>query len=211
MFCPKCGKEQQDDARFCPGCGAENKSKSAEAKGDAGVGISQPVSNAAPDVPSPASGTPKPKKKTGLIAGIIAAVVVVAAVLVFVFVNPFATGTKGAPATGLIINDLTVGIGDVAEPGSTVQVLYTGALADGTVFDSTDNTGQPFTFVLGAGNVTKGWDTGLVGMKVGGTRELVIPPELAFGAYANGNIPANSTLHFKIQLLKVTPPTSQNQ
>jgi len=104
MFCPKCGKEQKDNARFCPGCGAENKSTSAEAKGGAEAGAALSASSSAPDAPSPTPSIQKPKKKTGLIVGVIAAVVVVAAVLVFVFVNPFAKVTLEDAKVGDLVH-----------------------------------------------------------------------------------------------------------
>src|SRR5580698_9241174 len=106
----------------------------------------------------------------------------------------------------LTIKDDVVGTGTVAQTGDTVSVLYTGTLDNGTVFDASSLHGnQPFTFTLGAGQVIQGWDLGVVGMKVGGTRELTIPPALAYGDQSPApSIPANSTLHFKIQLLGVS-------
>lgn len=105
----------------------------------------------------------------------------------------------------LQVIDKTVGTGTTAEPGDTVTVNYVGSLTDGTVFDASSKHGtQGFTFTLGAGQVIKGWDQGIVGMKVGGKRELVIPPSLAYGDQAIGNvIPANSTLVFEVDLLSV--------
>ena len=113
----------------------------------------------------------------------------------------------------LKINDVTVGTGAVAQNGDTVSVLYTGTLDDGTVFDASSKHGnQPFSFTLGAGQVIKGWDLGVAGMKVGGKRELTIPPELGYGASGYPPIiPANATLHFTIQLLSVSAPTSSGQ
>ncbi len=100
--------------------------------------------------------------------------------------------------------DVTVGAGDVAEVGKVVTVNYTGVFADGTKFDSSLDAGRtPFTFTLGAGQVIKGWDLGVVGMKVGGKRILVIPPQLGYGSEAYGPIPGNSTLIFEIELLSV--------
>ena len=103
----------------------------------------------------------------------------------------------------LEITELTVGTGAVAEPGNQVTVHYTGTLADGSVFDSSVGK-QPFTFNLGARDVIAGWEEGVPGMKVGGKRKLVIPPELAYGASgAGGVIPPNATLTFEIELLGV--------
>jgi FKBP-type peptidyl-prolyl cis-trans isomerase len=99
--------------------------------------------------------------------------------------------------------DLVVGTGDEAVSGKTVTVNYVGTLTDGTKFDASADHGQPFSFQLGAGRVIEGWDKGVVGMKVGGKRKLTIPPDMGYGAQAVGSIPANSTLVFEIELLKV--------
>jgi FKBP-type peptidyl-prolyl cis-trans isomerase len=108
----------------------------------------------------------------------------------------------------LTIKDTVVGTGTAAEDGDTLSVLYTGTLDNGTVFDASSLHGnQPFSFVLGVGNVIQGWDLGLVGMKVGGTRQLTIPSNLGYGNQANGSIPASSTLHFTVQLLSVSTGT----
>ncbi len=112
--------------------------------------------------------------------------------------------------------DDVVGTGAEVKNGDTVSVLYTGSLDDGTVFDASAKYGnKPFTFTVGAtgaGGVIEGWNLGLVGMKVGGKRELVIPPELGYGTQGYGPIPANATLHFTIQLLSIgTSSTSTAQ
>ncbi|MFZ2523167.1 MAG: FKBP-type peptidyl-prolyl cis-trans isomerase [Minisyncoccia bacterium] len=105
----------------------------------------------------------------------------------------------------LQIQDEVVGVGDVAVTGDTLIVNYTGKLPDGTVFDSSIPRNEPFQFRLGAGMVIKGWDEGLQGMKVGGKRILIIPPEYGYGAEGiAGVIPGNSTIIFEIELLKVT-------
>jgi len=112
----------------------------------------------------------------------------------------------------LTIKDDVVGTGATAQDGDTISVLYTGTLDNGTIFDASSLHGnQPFTFVLGAGQVIQGWDLGVAGMKVGGKRELTIPPSLGYGSQAVASIPASSTLHFVVQLLSVssTPPTPQ--
>jgi peptidylprolyl isomerase len=89
--------------------------------------------------------------------------------------------------------------------GDTISVLYTGRLTDGTVFDSTSSHGnQPFETPIGVGQVIKGWDEGMLTMRVGGKRRLTIPPNLGYGSQAEGPIPANSTLIFDVELLKVT-------
>ncbi|HUC12162.1 MAG TPA: FKBP-type peptidyl-prolyl cis-trans isomerase [Stellaceae bacterium] len=109
---------------------------------------------------------------------------------------------------GLKYTDNKVGDGATATPGATVSVHYTGWIykdgAKGTKFDSSRDRGQPFQFTLGAHQVIAGWDEGVAGMKVGGERTLIIPPELGYGARgAGGVIPPNATLMFDVQLLKV--------
>ena len=102
--------------------------------------------------------------------------------------------------------DEVVGTGATAEVGDTVTVKYAGAFTDGTVFDASDKhpeTQNGFTLTLGAGGVIKGWDEGLVGMKEGGKRKLVIPPALGYGSQDYGPIPGNSTLVFEVELVKV--------
>ncbi len=117
-----------------------------------------------------------------------------------------------ANAAGLAIKDLKQGEGAVAKPGDIVSVHYTGWLLNGTKFDSSVDRNQPFEFELGAGRVIKGWDQGVAGMHVGGKRELVIPPELAYGkrAVGGGLIPANSTLRFEVELLAIVEPPYTN-
>ena len=104
--------------------------------------------------------------------------------------------------SGLTIIDLVLGEGDEAESGQTVTVNYTATLENGEQFDSSYGR-APFPFPLGGGRVIKGWDEGVAGMKVGGKRKLVIPPELGYGSRNMGPIPANSTLIFEVELLKV--------
>ena len=107
-------------------------------------------------------------------------------------------------ASGLQYKVLQTGSGPVAKAGDTVTVNYTGWLTDGTKFDSSKDRGTPFQFQLGGGQVIKGWDQGVAGMKVGGVRKLTIPPELGYGARgAGGVIPPNATLVFEVELLGV--------
>ena len=115
-----------------------------------------------------------------------------------------AGATSGPLPTELTGRDISVGTGALATAGKQVTVNYVGKLADGTVFDASANHGQPFTFTLGAGQVIKGWDMGVAGMKVGGKRELIIPPSYGYGAQgAGGVIPPNATLIFEVELLDV--------
>ncbi len=115
-----------------------------------------------------------------------------------------ATPQLGATVTELKIEDSKVGTGAEAVVGKSVTVHYTGWLTNGTKFDSSKDHGQPFTFQLGAGQVIKGWDQGVAGMKVGGVRKLTIPPSLGYGANgAGGVIPPNATLIFEVELLGV--------
>ena len=107
-------------------------------------------------------------------------------------------------ASGLQYEDIKVGDGAEAKVGDTVSVHYTGWLTDGTKFDSSKDRNQAFNFSLGAGMVIKGWDEGVAGMKVGGTRKLTIPPDLGYGARgAGGVIPPNATLIFEVELLGI--------
>lgn len=105
---------------------------------------------------------------------------------------------------GMKIETLKEGTGEVAKNGDTVSVDYTGTLEDGTKFDSSIDRGTPFSFTLGIGQVIKGWDLGVVGMKVGEKRKLTIPSELGYGASgAGGVIPPNATLIFEVELLGI--------
>ncbi|HJT61563.1 MAG TPA: FKBP-type peptidyl-prolyl cis-trans isomerase [Burkholderiales bacterium] len=104
----------------------------------------------------------------------------------------------------LIMEDLVVGTGGTAASGQKVTVHYTGWLTNGTKFDSSKDRGDPFVFPLGKGQVIKGWDQGVQGMKVGGKRKLTIPPEMGYGSRgAGGVIPPNATLVFEVELLGV--------
>jgi FKBP-type peptidyl-prolyl cis-trans isomerase FkpA len=106
--------------------------------------------------------------------------------------------------SGLKYEDTVEGSGAVAAAGQTAVVHYTGWLTDGSKFDSSKDRNQPFSFSLGKGMVIRGWDEGVVGMKVGGTRKLTIPPQLGYGAAgAGGVIPPNATLVFEVELLEL--------
>jgi FKBP-type peptidyl-prolyl cis-trans isomerase len=113
---------------------------------------------------------------------------------------------KGGTMTDeLIIEDIVIGNGVEAKSSDNVTVDYTGKLMDGSIFDSSKNPNrEPFSFTVGIGVVIKGWDDGVPGMKVGGTRRLTIPPSMGYGSQGAGNvIPPNATLIFDIELLGI--------
>ena len=111
---------------------------------------------------------------------------------------------KGPPPKKLVVKDLEEGKGPEAELGDEVTVEYVGVLySNGKQFDASWDRGEPFTFELGVGQVIPGWEQGIEGMKVGGRRELIIPPELAYGSEGGGTIPPNSTLVFVVDLLAI--------
>jgi len=114
--------------------------------------------------------------------------------------------TSQTSETGLQYEDTVVGTGKEATGlGQTAIVHYTGWLSDGTQFDSSKGGERPFSFPIACGMVIKGWDEGIIGMKEGGTRQLTVPPELAYGATGAGDvIPANATLVFEIELVEVS-------
>lgn len=165
-------------------------------------------------------------KPNQTIIAVALAVIVVAIFFVFPGLSPFnnpvapsdtlatttqSTSTTTMPndnttVTELQSTDETVGTGATAETGDTVTVNYVGSFTNGTVFDASAShpeTAKGFSFTLGAGNVIKGWDEGVVGMKVGGKRELIIPASLGYGPNDYGPIPGNSTLVFQVELLDV--------
>jgi FKBP-type peptidyl-prolyl cis-trans isomerase len=111
--------------------------------------------------------------------------------------------------SGVIINDITVGKGAEVKVGDRVSMHYILSLSDGTTIQNSKDFGQPFTFTYGAGEVIPGMEQGLSGMKVGGVRTIVIPPNLGYGANQVGPIPANSTLIFTIELVDAQPSATQ--
>ena len=139
--------------------------------------------------------------------------IIVAVILIIVAVSSFNKKEKEPVADttlqkttqeGIQIEVLKEGNGTEAQNEDTVSVHYTGTLEDGTKFDSSLDRGTPFSFKLGVGQVIKGWDMGVLGMKVGEKRKLTIPPELAYGDQgAPGAIPPNSTLIFEVELLEI--------
>jgi len=135
---------------------------------------------------------------------LLTALIVLAATVMLAQGPTKVTGNGTKTPDGLQYWDLKTGTGDTAKSGQAVTVHYTGWLTDGKKFDSSVDRGQPFQFHLGAGQVIKGWDEGVAGMKVGGKRQLRIPPELGYGSRgAGGVIPPNATLIFDVELLGV--------
>ena len=125
---------------------------------------------------------------------------------------PLTFASATGSASELRIETLQDGTGEIAGVGQKVSVHYKGQLEDGSVFDASRDRGQPFSFILGAGQVIKGWEQGVAGMRVGETRRLTIPPELGYGARgAGGVIPPNTTLTFEIELLGVSTPVTLGQ
>lgn len=120
-------------------------------------------------------------------------------------VKPVIEKATGSPPRKLVVEDIVKGKGPAAKSGDTVAVQYVGAnFSNGEEFDASWDRGQPFSFPLGSGQVIKGWDKGVVGMRVGGRRQLTIPPELGYGAQGSPpTIPPNETLIFVVDLLKI--------
>ncbi len=116
---------------------------------------------------------------------------------------PALTGVKDADVTELKLEDKIIGSGAEAVSGKTVVMNYIGRLVDGTQFDASCGKGDPFQFILGAGQVIGGWDQGIVGMKAGGIRRLIIPSSLGYGAGGQGPIPPNAALIFDVELVAV--------
>ena len=115
--------------------------------------------------------------------------------------TPAPASTSIKMENGLQIQDLKVGTGAEVKLGQSLSMHYSGILEDGTKFDSSYDRGEPFQFVLGAGQVIQGWDLGVQGMKVGGKRKLIIPPDLGYGTRGIGPIPPNATLFFEVEVL----------
>lgn len=122
------------------------------------------------------------------------------------FFSPSTPGSGSEQVSGVQIKDTVVGEGAEAASGDKVTVHYVGTLTDGKVFDSSIDRNTPFIFTLGAGQVIRGWDEGLVGMRVGGKRTLTISPDYAYGQEGVGPIPPNSVIIFEVDLLNVEKP-----
>ena len=145
---------------------------------------------------------------TKAVVFLVIAALAVAAVL-FIVLRGGGNSTTGevTTASGLQYIDEVVGTGESPKPGQNVTVHYTGTLEDGTKFDSSLDRGQPYTFRIGTGVVVKGWDEGIMTMKAGGKRRLLIPAKLGYGAAGNPpRIPPNAPLIFELQLISVNQP-----
>lgn len=156
------------------GCGSDKKNDTSSSASSAPADTSQSTSTAAPATAKP---RPKPKVKV----------------------------PGGKPPNALVVKDLIKGTGPIAKPGDPITVNYIGVnFKGGKAFDNSYDRGQPFPFQLGGGQVIPGWDRGLVGMKVGGRRELIIPPGLAYGPQGQPpTIKPNETLVFIVDLLSI--------
>ena len=123
------------------------------------------------------------------------------------FLNLFRSAAENSdnqlPQSSYALSEITAGEGEIAEPGDRLTVHYVVRLVNGQIVDTSRDSNTPFTFVLGAGQVIRGWDEGIQGMRVGGSRLLVVAPDYAYGSDSRGPIPPDSTLVFEIELLKV--------
>lgn len=155
------------------------------------------------------------RRNQRIIVGLVLLLILAAAAfLVYTSRTPAKPAASGIPtvdpgiktvttADGLQYQDIVVGTGQEAKANDQVSVHYTGWLTDGTKFDSSVDRNQPFEFTLGTGGVIQGWDEGVAGMKVGGKRRLIIPPQLGYKESGSGPIPPNATLIFDIELLGI--------
>ncbi len=156
-------------------------------------------------VPKNAASQTKQGDKTNLVLGSLIVVLLLGfGIYWFVFKDGAGSGSETATASGLKYVDQVVGTGASPSPGKQVTVHYTGTLENGNKFDSSVDRGQPFTFTIGVGQVIKGWDEGVMSMKVGGKRKLIIPGNLGYGVSGSPpKIPPNATLLFDVELLDV--------
>ena len=151
--------------------------------------------------PTAKSAAPTGRNKQARIVAILVVVALAAAAITYLVATRSRGGDEVTTASGLKYVDVAQGTGAAAQNGQMLTVHYTGTLQNGTKFDSSVDRGKPYVFRLGTGSVIKGWDEGLLGMKVGGKRKLTIPAALGYGARGSNNIPPNSTLLFDVELL----------
>jgi len=144
---------------------------------------------------------PTGRNKQARVIAILVVIALAAAAITYLVAYRNSGGTEVTTASGLKYVDVAEGTGATAQNGQMLTVHYTGTLQNGTKFDSSVDSGKPYQFRLGSGSVIKGWDEGLLGMKVGGKRKLTIPAALGYGARGSSNIPPNSTLLFDVELL----------
>ncbi len=140
-------------------------------------------------------------KEQAILLGIFG-IFVVSILVIFKFIR-IDLRSDSSKEVSLKIEDIKMGTGDAVKNGDTILINYTGTLKDGTKFDSSYDRGVPFETKIGVGQVIKGWDEGVVGMKVGGERRLTIPPSLGYGSQAVGSIPPDSTLLFDVELVQI--------
>lgn len=154
--------------------------------------------------PTSSSGSPTGKNRNMRIIAIAVVVVMAISAVAYILAKRGNTGSEIRTASGLKYVELVEGTGATPQRGQTVTVHYTGTLENGKKFDSSVDRGTPSDFRIGVGAVIKGWDEGLMSMKVGGKRKLIIPPNLGYGAMGRPpDIPGNSTLLFDVELIGV--------
>ena len=155
--------------------------------------------------PATNSAAPTARNRQMRIIAIVIVLALAASAIAYLFTHRSRTGgTEVTTASGLKYVDLAEGTGPSPQTGQTVSVNYTGTLENGTKFDSSYDHGRPFEFRIGTGSVIKGWDEGLMSMKVGGKRRLTIPANLGYGLRGSPpNIPPNATLIFDVELLSI--------
>jgi peptidylprolyl isomerase len=154
--------------------------------------------------PATKSNPPSGRNRQVRIVAILVVLAIAAAAVTYLIANRNAnSSSEVTTASGLKYIDIAEGTGASARTGQMLSVHYTGTLQNGTKFDSSRDRGTPYQFRIGTGAVIKGWDEGLLGMKVGGKRKLIIPPGLGYGANGTPNIPPNSTLLFDVELIEV--------
>lgn len=142
-------------------------------------------------------------KNLRMIAIVVIAILTLAAVAYLLIYRGKQGGTEVTTASGLKYIDTAEGSGPTPRSGQLISVHYTGTLVNGTKFDSSHDRGKPYEFRIGTGAVIKGWDEGLMTVKVGGKRKLIIPPSLGYGNNPQGKIPPNSTLLFDVELVDI--------